>query len=309
VNLVGRASVNAGVMRQLVHAMNLIVYHIASGQAFFSGVILLVIAVLASTSTRRIVNRMTVIVFLVGVIAIALSSTPLPYWIYAIAIVLTLAWIASRFRVSLRRWAPYATIAVWLIAAAVEIPYHLTQKLNPAADYSMTVIGDSVSAGVGANERSETWPSIIGREHRIQVQDISHVGETVASALTRAKSNVIAGSVVIIELGGNDILGSTTSLQFANNLDDLLRYLTVNNRQIIMFEMPLPPFCNAYGRAQRVTAAKYKVTLIPKHIFLSVIAGNDFTLDSIHLSKSGHKFMADCVWHLVKTAFPGEKAA
>lgn len=47
-------------------------------------------------------------------------------------------------------------------------------------------------------------------------------------------------------------------------------------------------------------------TLVPKYIFRSVIAGDDFTLDSVHLSQSGHKFMADCVWRLVRTAFADE---
>lgn len=70
-----------------------------------------------------------------------------------------------------------------------------------------------------------------------------------------------------------------------------------------MFELPLPPFYHEYGRIQRAVAAKYHVLLVPKRIFLSAIAGSDSTLDSIHLSQSGHEFMADCVWRLVKSAF------
>lgn len=296
-------------MRQLVRTMNSIVFHIASGHAFFTGVILVIVAVLFSISKRPFLNRLTVLVFLIGCIAIVLSSAALPYWVYAVATVITLAWIASRFVVSWRRWTAYATIAIWLLAAFIEFPYHITHDLNPTSNHRITIVGDSVSAGVEGNETSETWPSIIGREHQLQVQDMSHVGETVASALSRAKSNVITGSVVVVELGGNDILGSTTSLKFESDLDELLGYLVANNRQIIMFEMPLPPFCHAFGRAQRTVAAKHNVTLVPKYIFLSVIAGDDFTLDSVHLSQSGHKFMADCVWRLLKTAFSGEMAA
>ena len=75
-----------------------------------------------------------------------------------------------------------------------------------------------------------------------------------------------------------------------------------------MFELPLPPFCNEFGRAQRNVAAKHNVILIPKRVFLSVIAGSDSTLDSIHLSQSGHQFMADCVWKLVRSAFSSESS-
>ena len=74
-----------------------------------------------------------------------------------------------------------------------------------------------------------------------------------------------------------------------------------------MFELPLPAFCHEYGRAQRTAAAKHDVALVPKRVFLSVIAGNDSTLDTIHLSQSGHHRMADVVWRLVKSAFESRR--
>jgi len=289
--------------------MNWLVYHIVSGQAFFSGISLLVIAVLSSTASRPLFSRVSVLSFLVGVIAVVVSSTAIPYWFYAVATIVTLAWIASRYKKTWRRWAPYATVAAWLIAALIEIPYHITPSLNRTDNRSISIIGDSVTAGVGGDETSETWPSILAREHQLQVQDISHMGETAASALKRAKSHQITAPVVVVEIGGNDILGSTTSAQFEGNLDALLAYLAAADRQIVMFELPLPPFYHEYGRVQRTVAAKYNVTLIPKRVFLSVIAGTDSTLDTIHLSQSGHQFMADCVWRLVRSAFDAKSAA
>lgn len=285
--------------------MNWIVYHIVSGQVFFTGIALLVIAAFASTVSRPISSRVSVLAFLVGIIAVVVSSTAIPYWFYALAMLITLAWIASRYKKTWRRWAPFATIAVWLIAGLIEVPYHFTPSLHPAASRSLTIIGDSVTAGVG-DGTSETWPSILARQHQLRVQDISHVGETAASALKRAKSNTITAPVVVVEIGGNDILGSTTSARFASDLDELLTYLVAPDRQIVMFELPLPPFCHEYGRVQRTVAAKHQVILVPKRVFLSVIAGNESTLDTIHLSQSGHQFMADCVWRLVESAFDPE---
>ena len=133
--------------------------------------------------------------------------------------------------------------------------------------------------------------------------DISHIGETAASALKRARTQSIESSVVLVEIGGNDILGSTTTTEFARDLDALLAYLEAPDRQVIMFELPLPPFCHEFGRIQRMSAAKHNVTLIPKRVFLSVIAGSESTLDTIHLSQSGHQFMADMVWRNTKVAY------
>ena len=283
--------------------MNWLVYHIVSGQAFFTGVALLILAAVSSTRSRPIFGRITALSFLIGIIAVVVSSTAISYWWYGVAGAVTLVWIASRYKPDWRRWSVYAVVVVWLIAALLELPYHITPSLDPARTRTMTVIGDSVTAGVGGDETSETWPNLLAQQHQLQVQDISHMGETAASALKRAKSQSIESSVVVVEIGGNDVLGSTTSAQFAMDLDALLDHLAAPNRQLIMFELPLPPFCNEFGRVQRMVAAKHNVILVPKRVFLSVIAGSDSTLDSIHLSQSGHQFMADCVWNLVQSAF------
>lgn len=284
--------------------MNWLVYHIVSGQAFFTGVGLVILAAVSSTRSRPIVRRITALSFLIGIIAVVISSTAILYWWYGIAVAVTLVWIASRFQPNWRRWSAYSVVGVWLIAAMIELPYHITPSLDPARTRTMTVIGDSVTAGVGGDETSETWPHLLARQHQIAVQDISHMGETAASALKRAKSQSIESSVVIVEIGGNDLFSSTTTdAQFGLDLEALLDHLAAPNRQLIMFELPLPPFRNEFGRVQRTVAAKHNVILVPKRVFLSVIAGSGSTLDSIHLSQSGHQFMADCVWSLVQSAF------
>lgn len=283
--------------------MNWLVYHIVSGHAFFTGACLLVAAPFLSKQSRPIFRRVMVISLLVGAIAVGVSSTAIPYWYYGIVAMITLLWIASRHKKQWSRWAAYAFAGAWFVAVLMELPYHFTPSLQPTPTRTITIIGDSVTAGVGGDDAAERWPSILAREHKLQVQDISHMGETAASALKRAKSHSIESSVVLVEIGGNDLLGPTTSSQFGKDLDALLTHLAVKNAQVMMFELPLPPFYHEYGRVQRAVSAKHHVKLVPKRVFLSVIAGSDSTLDSIHLSASGHKLMADCVWRLVQSAF------
>lgn len=284
--------------------MNAIVYHIVSGQVLFSGVVLLILAAAASMSSHRVLHRVAGLAFLLGIIGVAISSSALPYWCYGIAVIGALVWMASRYIVPWRRWSTHVFVAAWLLVAACEAPYHVTPSLDPASHRSLTIIGDSVTAGVGGDERSETWPSLLAREHDLQVQDLSHMGETAASALKRAQPQPIEGSVVVVEIGGNDILGTTTPLQFANDLDALLAHVTAPERQVLMFELPLPPFYHEFGRIQRSSAATHGILLVPKRVFLSVIAGSDSTLDTIHLSQQGHERMAAAIWQLVGEAFP-----
>jgi acyl-CoA thioesterase I len=284
--------------------MSWLVYHIASGHAFFTGVGLVILAVLVSSGNKPIANRIAALAFLIGAVAITISSTPIPYWYYVVALVPTVAWVISRYVKSWNRWAPTAVVAVWIVAAALEIPYHMTPSLSPATERSIAVIGDSVTAGMGGRDKSKKWPAILANQHDLDVQDISHMGETAAAALKRVKKQQISASIVIVEIGGNDLLGSTTSAQFELDLDTLLACITAPNRQVVMFELPLPPFCHEYGRIQRSLARKYRVALIPKRIFLSVLAADDSTLDSIHLTQAGHDRMANSAWEIVRSAFP-----
>lgn len=283
--------------------MNPIVYTIANGQSFFIGIALLLLAALAALQSRALVKRSATMAFLLGMIAVVVSSTTFPNWWYALAVVVTVAWIAACFRRRRQREMSYAFAGTWLLATGLELPYHLLPTITPASSRAVTILGDSVTAGIGGDEKSETWPKILAREHGVDVQDLSHFGETAASALKRAKKHEINAPIIFLEIGGNDLLGSTSAEKFGVDLDALLQHLAAPNRQLVMFELPLPPFNHEYGRVQRMIAAKHRAKLIPKRVFLAVLADRAATLDTIHLSQAGHQRMADCVWAIVQPTF------
>ena len=262
----------------------------------------MILAALLSLREHRLARRLMLLSFLLGVIAVAVSSTPLPWWLYGVAGVVTLVWIVMQFGKRVRRGAAFLMIAVWLVALLMEVPYHLTPGVKPVASHSLTVIGDSVTAGLG-DEETETWPRILEREQGLTVQDLSHVGDTVGAARKRVVETEIESPLVLLEIGGNDILGSTTTAQFETNLDALLSELESPGRQLVMLELPLPPFYHEFGRIQRELARKHGVKLVPKRVFLSIIAGGGATLDSIHLSQAGQQKMAEVVWHILGPAY------
>ena len=282
-------------------AMNGFVFHIVSGQSFFSGALLITLAAFFSTRKTARPRRLATLLFIVGLLGVILSSTPLPYWYYGVAAAVTVAWFISAFRERWRRPTAIAVALAWVIAAAIEAPRLLAPNLRPARSRSVTIIGDSVTA-LPSEDNAPTWPRILADQHNLEVQDISHDGETAASALKRARTHAIGAPIVLVEIGGNDLLGSTSSARFSHDLDALLAYLKAPGRQVVMFELPLPPFYQEYGRIQRTLAIKYDVALIPKRIFLGVLAGRDATVDTIHLSGVGHQRMALCVWQLLSSA-------
>ena len=281
--------------------MNPIVFHIVSGHAFFSGTAMILSAVFLSTRKQALAHRCAFVVFSIGIVFVILSSTPIPYWYCGGIFAATLIWLVTLKKSAFRRRATFAMSLMWIGAVAIELPWHFTPVPEPMAVRSLTIIGDSVTSGMGDGE-AETWPNLLAVQHRIAVQDLSHVGETARSAFKRAQQYEVQSSLLLVEIGGNDLLGSTTSREFERDLDALLSDLRKPDREILMFELPLPPFCHEFGRVQRTLARRYGVHLIPKRVFLSIIGMSDATLDSIHLSQSGHQRMADLVWSLIEPA-------
>jgi acyl-CoA thioesterase-1 len=279
--------------------MNWLVFHVASGQSFFSGLLMIVLAAVVRLRKGPRAASLSALLLVIGAIAVAISSTPIPYWLYGLLATAAVAWGAAGATKRGRRIASGVLIGACLLCAAFELPFHVGPSLEPIGSGKLTVIGDSVSAGLGEGGEV-TWPVLFERQHTVRVQDLSHVGETAASALKRAGGHTIDSAIVLVEIGGNDVLGSTTAPQFGRDLDALLTHLTVPGRQVVMFELPLPPFYHQYGRAQRDAARRHGVALIPKRVFLSLLAGESATLDSIHLSQAGHQQMADVVWGIVR---------
>src|SRR5262245_43375467 len=76
--------------------MNHVIYFFGSGAAFLCGVgCLLAVVVLQSLRRGKWSLRAGTFLALVGMILVTVSATPLPYWLYAVASVLTVAWIVA----------------------------------------------------------------------------------------------------------------------------------------------------------------------------------------------------------------------
>jgi acyl-CoA thioesterase-1 len=238
---------------------------------------------------------------LVGAVAIGVSSTPLPYGLLALAIAVSIFWVFSAWWPKLRPWATLAFCAVLLAAAVWEASYLRVPVLRPVNERAVTIIGDSVTAGMD-HRKLGTWPTLLASEHNVRVQDLSYMGDKTSHALKRIAAEPVDSPLVFIEIGGNDVLGGTTAKKFDDDLDRLLSTLSRNDRQLVMLELPLPPLKGDFGRTQRRLAKKYDVALVPKRVMLDVIAADGATVDTIHLSPAGHQCMSDSVWRLLHKA-------
>jgi len=287
--------------------MNWLIYLFGSGLAFFVGVGLLLVSLAAFTaSPRRVVKAVASLAAFLGLAFVALSATPLPYWLYCVLGLVAVVWlVAERGRrgwlFDRRRWLRAALVVIVLAVVALEVPYHLTPALPATGRPTLYVVADSITAGMGGEKA--TWPRLLAAAHGIPIVDLSRPGATARSALRQADGIPEDGGLVLLEIGGNDLLGTTSAADFAADLDRLLERVCRPGRTVVLFELPLPPLCNDYGHAQRRLAARYEVVLVPKRRFAAVLTGDGATVDSLHLSASGHERMADLVWELIRSAY------
>ncbi|MFH1732262.1 MAG: GDSL-type esterase/lipase family protein [Planctomycetota bacterium] len=283
-----------------------IIYHFAGGDAFFTGAALILAgAVLRLFARSRALAIMARLGAAIGAVFIALSSTPLPSWLYVLWAIPVL-WLildgrtneAPRWR---RQGLPIFAALIAVAAAGVELPWHFTPAIDGPRPSRVIVIGDSIS--VGMRKDITPWPLIVAKERGMNIVDLSRAGEKIPGALERARTlshQQLEHAVVILEIGGNDMLGKTQGRRFFENLDALLGQVSGPTTTVILLELPLPPFYNRYGKAQRALAAKHNAVLIPKRRFAAILAHPGATIDGLHLSQTGHDLFAEVILDVVR---------
>lgn len=276
--------------------MNPLTMHLASGESLFSGAGLLLLALLTSAWCRTRWARLARNLLAWSALVLILgSSTPHPLLVDGLLAVLFIGWLAVEevegFR---RRIAPAAArillACAVILVAAVEVPHLRTPELPPASGMRLYVIGDSISAGVG--DTYPPWPEVLAASAKVPLTNLAVAGATIGESVGWARRVMEEEAVVLVEIGGNDLLDGTSPEEFERHLRALLSALHHPERLVVMLELPLVPFFAGYGRAQRRLAEEFGVFLIPKRILAGVLAAPDATVDGLHLSESGTRLMA-----------------
>jgi lysophospholipase L1-like esterase len=275
--------------------------YFASGDSLYPGAALLLLAIAISPFLkRRWLVRLRNIAAWLGLIMIVVASPPFAWAIDAIFLGTAVLWMlasnhAERRRAWTRLQLATSTILIFLLLLfpTLEISHCRMPKITGAAADHLVIIGDSISSGIDL--RQAAWPAAMQQITGIPVKNLARPGAQVIDGLAMANAVTTEDRVVLIEIGGNDLLGEVPSKEFEHTLDRLVSKLATPGRTIVMFELPLLPHKIAYGQVQRRLATKYGVWLIPKRYFADILGGADATSDGLHLSEAGTQRMAALV--------------
>jgi len=281
--------------------MSPVALYFASGESLYVGTpLLLALVFISRWLERRWLLRLRNITAWVALAMIVMASPPLPWIIDAIFVVTFVLWLflvnKDKLGESLRKLRIGAAVvlaALLIVVTAVELSHRAMPMISGMPCDHLVVIGDSISSGI--DTRVLPWPIIMQQMTDLPVKNLAQAGARTIDAEVMADKVNQQDLLVLIEIGGNDLLAGVPANEFAKGLETTLAKLAAPRRTLVMFELPLFPQKVAFGQTQRRLSSKYGVTLIPKRYFTAVIGKADATSDGLHLSDAGSQSMAALV--------------
>lgn len=177
-----------------------------------------------------------------------------------------------------------------------------------AADKTILVWGDSISAGLGL-DADTGWVHLLDRRLQSQgsgyaVVNASVSGETTAGGLSRlpAALDKLHPAIVLIELGGNDGLRGQPLDAMHADLGKMIELSRAAHAQPVLFAMQIPSnygpvYADRFAKVFGTVAGETKAPLVP--FFLAAIAtdrGRWFQDDGIHPNAAAQPQLLDAVW-------------
>lgn len=224
-----------------------------------------------------------------------------------------------------RGWSIFGAVAL-LAACGSEAPVTPSPEASMAASSSemtgpqidVLAFGDSLFAGYGLASPEQSYPAQLenalrkeGRNVRIANAGVS--GDTTAAGRQRLAftldSQPAKPDLVLLELGGNDLLRGLSPDQTRGNLDAMLAELKKRDIPVVLMGVQAPPnagpqFQQAFDAIYPDLARAYGVKLVP---FVGTKVFTEARLlqaDRIHPTEEGVGVLVDATAAAIAAALP-----
>jgi 4-amino-4-deoxy-L-arabinose transferase-like glycosyltransferase len=189
--------------------MNPAALYFASGESLYPGATLVLLAIAASPwLSARWHFQLRNIVAWIGLALVVMACPPFPWIIDLIFLMAFASWlIAWNTRVRhqiLRRVTALVLASLMVVCSVSEWRHRRMPALSgPGADH-LVVIGDSISSGISS--RVSAWPALLQQSTNVPVINLARPAATAADGIAMAGELRPEDRVVLIELGGNDLI-------------------------------------------------------------------------------------------------------
>jgi len=166
----------------------------------------------------------------------------------------------------------------------------------------IVAFGDSLTYGTGAAE-SESYPVVLAQLIGRRVVRAGVPGEVTAQGLVRLPQVIEEHqpALVIVCLGGNDMLRKLDEAQIRSNLRQIIRTLRDRGIAVVLVGVPKPALLTSAAVFYGELAKEYRIPYEGK-ILNHIMHQLDLKSDAIHPNAKGYRRMAEAIAELLKKA-------
>lgn len=166
------------------------------------------------------------------------------------------------------------------------------KNFPPAATGEWIAFGDSLTAGVGA-EQGKDFPTLLGKKLDRTIHNFGVPGHTTEDGLNRVDEAIAAQPrVVLLCLGGNDGLKSLPQEQMFRNLSAIIDRFHAAGSFVILIGVHSASFRDSNADGFENLAREKEVFLIP-NILDGVLGTPSLMDDYIHPNSAGYEKIAE----------------
>jgi lysophospholipase L1-like esterase len=169
-------------------------------------------------------------------------------------------------------------------------------------DEVIVAFGDSLTYGTGAAE-SESYPAVLAQLIGRKVVRAGVPGEVTAQGLARLEQVIEAHrpALMIVCLGGNDMLRRVDDAQVRKNLGEIIRTIRERGIAVVLVGVPKPALITSapafYGELAKEFGIPYEGKVVT-----DVLYQLELKADPIHPNAKGYRRMAEAIAQLLKQA-------
>lgn len=179
-----------------------------------------------------------------------------------------------------------------------------TPKLEPLpSDGVILAFGDSLTFGTGAT-REQAYPAELGRRLQREVVNAGIPGETTAQGLERLEDTLdeVEPALVVLCLGGNDMLRQMDRATMKNNLDAMIREIRGRGIQLVLIGVPEPKLLGLKSEPSYAELASQHGLPLESETIPAVLGDRDLRSDQVHPNGRGYAEIAKAVEKLLRKA-------
>ena len=187
--------------------------------------------------------------------------------------------------------------ALFCLALAIGCSQKREAQLAPGS--VVLALGDSITAGHGVM-LEEAWPALLARRSGWRIINAGVSGDTSGGALQLLAALIAehAPQLVIVEIGGNDMLRRAAVSQISTNLAAIVELAQQHQVRVVLLAIPRPSVLGA-ATGHLAPAGFYAALGSRREVILvddavsDVLSDAELRLDPLHPNPSGHVVLSE----------------